>query len=168
MLFSRSTTWFWVFESVYQSHAISPAFSRLIVVFYLHTCLVTLVANTKQIMMLNCGGETIDITSFLVQSSDPLQLSELAEPCRTACGSSIVDARFKAFFQVSWLQNSDVTASWPAVFNGPLSAPILFFRCRRDFINIVRHSKRIDSIKRQADYVQGICCVRCNWQAALA
>lgn len=54
-----------------------------------------------KIMVLDCGGGTIDITSHLVESSDPLQLSELAEPCGGAWGSSIVDARFKAFLQVS-------------------------------------------------------------------
>lgn len=51
-------------------------------------------------MVLDCGGGTIDITSHLVESSDPLQLSELAEPCGGAWGSSIVDARFKSFLQV--------------------------------------------------------------------
>lgn len=51
-------------------------------------------------MVLDCGGGTIDITSHLVESADPLQLSELAEPCGGAWGSSIVDARFKAFLQV--------------------------------------------------------------------
>lgn len=51
-------------------------------------------------MVLDCGGGTIDITSHLVESSDPLQLSELAEPCGGAWGSSIVDSRFKAFLQV--------------------------------------------------------------------
>ncbi|CAM9661479.1 unnamed protein product [Ascophyllum nodosum] len=52
-----------------------------------------------KIMVLDCGGGTIDITSHLVESSDPLQLSELAEPCGGAWGSSIVDSRFKAFLQ---------------------------------------------------------------------
>ncbi|CAB1111260.1 unnamed protein product [Ectocarpus sp. CCAP 1310/34] len=52
-----------------------------------------------KIMVLDCGGGTIDITSHLVESSDPLQLSELAEPCGGAWGSSIVDTRFKAFLQ---------------------------------------------------------------------
>lgn len=51
-------------------------------------------------MVLDCGGGTIDITSHLVESSDPLQLSEVAEPCGGAWGSSIVDARFRAFLQV--------------------------------------------------------------------
>lgn len=53
-------------------------------------------------MVLDCGGGTIDITSHLVESSDPLQLSELAEPCGGAWGSSIVDARFKSFLQVRY------------------------------------------------------------------
>lgn len=74
-------------------------------------CLVALVAKNKifQIMVLDCGGGTIDITSHLVESSDPLQLSELAEPCGGAWGSSIVDARFKAFLQVSTTQKRGVT-----------------------------------------------------------
>ena len=81
-------------------------------------CLVALVAKNKifQIMVLDCGGGTIDITSHLVESSDPLQLSELAEPCGGAWGSSIVDARFKAFLQVSTTQKRGVTSSLAAVF----------------------------------------------------
>lgn len=63
-------------------------------------CLVAVACRKTQIMVLDCGGGTIDITSHLVESSDPLQLSELAEPCGGAWGSSIVDARFKAFLQV--------------------------------------------------------------------
>ncbi|CAM9121151.1 unnamed protein product, partial [Sphacelaria rigidula] len=52
-----------------------------------------------KVMVLDCGGGTIDITSHLVESAEPLQLSELAEPCGGAWGSSIVDARFKSFLQ---------------------------------------------------------------------
>lgn len=58
-------------------------------------------AKIKQVMVLNCGDQTMDVTSYLMESCDPLQLSQLAEPCGGAGGGSIVDARFKAFFQVS-------------------------------------------------------------------
>ncbi|CAM9758574.1 unnamed protein product, partial [Discosporangium mesarthrocarpum] len=59
-----------------------------------------------KVMVLDCGGGTIDITSHLVECADPLQLSELAEPCGGAWGSSLVDNRFKAFLQEFFLEVS--------------------------------------------------------------
>lgn len=84
-------------ESACQSHCISPSCrcSGLTLVFFLLMCLVTLVATTIQIMMLGYGSGRIEITCHVVDSSDSLRLSELAEPCGGAWESSIVHAHFK-------------------------------------------------------------------------
>ncbi|CAN0007030.1 unnamed protein product, partial [Sphacelaria rigidula] len=50
-----------------------------------------------QVMVLDCGGGTIDITAHEVIKASPLELKEVEEPTGGPWGSTIVDAKFKAF-----------------------------------------------------------------------
>lgn len=56
--------------------------------------------NETKLMVLDCGGGTIDITTHHVKSSSPLALEELHEPTGGPWGSTMVDAKFKDFIKV--------------------------------------------------------------------
>lgn len=93
----------------------------------------------KQIMILDCGGGTVDITTHRVRFIDPLSLAEESQPGGGPWGSTFVDEEFK-----QWLTRflgdrfRDVADSeelfsimidWErekAAFQGPDSEPLLF------------------------------------------
>lgn len=53
-----------------------------------------------KLMVLDCGGGTIDITTHHVVKTDPLGLEELEEPLGGPWGSTTADAKFKQFTKV--------------------------------------------------------------------
>ncbi|CAM9625929.1 unnamed protein product [Ectocarpus sp. 8 AP-2014] len=53
--------------------------------------------NGAKVMVLDCGGGTIDITTHHVVSTDPLRLEELEQPVGGPWGSTKADAKFKLF-----------------------------------------------------------------------
>lgn len=60
-----------------------------------------------KLMVLDCGGGTIDITTHSVVSTDPLGLKELEEPAGGPWGSTMADEKFKHFLKVrDELQNA--------------------------------------------------------------
>lgn len=52
------------------------------------------------LMILDCGGGTIDITTHQVVETAPLSLKELNEPTGGPWGSTVLDAKFKQFLKV--------------------------------------------------------------------
>lgn len=59
--------------------------------------------NGMKVMVLDCGGGTIDITTHHVVSTDPLGLEELEEPAGGPWGSTTADDKFKLFIKVGLL-----------------------------------------------------------------
>ncbi|CAN0356782.1 unnamed protein product [Ectocarpus sp. 6 AP-2014] len=55
--------------------------------------------NGMKVMVLDCGGGTIDITTHHVVSTNPLGLEELEEPAGGPWGSTTADAKFKLFIK---------------------------------------------------------------------
>lgn len=53
----------------------------------------------KKIMIVDCGGGTVDITTHSIVSIDPLNVVEVAPPSGGAWGSTQVDTAFKKWFQ---------------------------------------------------------------------
>ncbi len=53
-----------------------------------------------KLMVLDCGGGTIDITTHHVVRADPVGLEELEEPVGGPWGSTTADAKFKQFIKV--------------------------------------------------------------------
>lgn len=60
------------------------------------------------LMVLDCGGGTIDITTHCVVDAKPLALVELEEPAGGPWGSTVVDAKFKQFLKVPTCRMSKV------------------------------------------------------------
>ncbi|CAN0016294.1 unnamed protein product, partial [Sphacelaria rigidula] len=52
-----------------------------------------------QVMVLDCGGGTIDVTTHEVIGASPLELKEVEEPTGGPWGSTVVDSKFKAFLK---------------------------------------------------------------------
>ncbi|CAM9346873.1 unnamed protein product [Ectocarpus sp. 8 AP-2014] len=50
-----------------------------------------------KVMILDCGSDTVDITTHHMVSTDPVHLEELEEPVGGPWGSTTVDAKFKLF-----------------------------------------------------------------------
>lgn len=99
----------------------------------------TIEAVGKQIMILDCGGGTVDITTHHVRSIDPLSLAEEAAPGGGAWGSIYVDAEFKRWVETflgEWFQGIadseeffSVMMTWErekAEFQGLESEPLWF------------------------------------------
>eukprot|EP00903_Cladosiphon_okamuranus_P021516 g19780.t1 len=55
--------------------------------------------NGMKLMVLDCGGGTIDITTHHVVSTEPIGLEELEEPCGGPWGSTVADVKFKEFMK---------------------------------------------------------------------
>mmetsp|Transcript_13369 Transcript_13369/g.31322 ORF Transcript_13369/g.31322 Transcript_13369/m.31322 type:complete len:586 (-) Transcript_13369:405-2162(-) len=53
----------------------------------------------NKFMVLDCGGGTVDITTYSVVSTDPWRIEELAVPSGGPWGSTFVDAQFEKFVQ---------------------------------------------------------------------
>lgn len=53
-----------------------------------------------KIMVLDCGGGTVDITTHNVVSVSPVALEELHEPTGGPWGSTMVDKKFNGFLKV--------------------------------------------------------------------
>eukprot|EP00961_Rhodomonas_salina_P225900 3054064-Rhodomonas_salina.1 len=53
----------------------------------------------NKFMVLDCGGGTVDITTYTVVSTDPWRIEELAVPSCGPWGSTFVDAQFEKFVQ---------------------------------------------------------------------
>jgi molecular chaperone DnaK (HSP70) len=53
----------------------------------------------SRFMVLDCGGGTIDITTYEVQSVAPLQLKAIAIPCGGAWGGENINAEFRKFLR---------------------------------------------------------------------
>lgn len=58
-----------------------------------------LISAGSKIMILDCGGGTVDITTHTYESGSPLRLKEIALPTGGAWGSTCVDNQF-----IGWLQ----------------------------------------------------------------
>ncbi|CAN0224366.1 unnamed protein product, partial [Scytosiphon promiscuus] len=56
--------------------------------------------NGMKVMVLDCGGGTVDITTHHVVRTEPIGLEELEEPCGGPWGSTTADVKFKQFMKV--------------------------------------------------------------------
>ncbi|CAM9289819.1 unnamed protein product [Choristocarpus tenellus] len=69
------------------------------------------------LMVLDCGGGTIDITTHRVVRTQPLGLEELEEPVGGPWGSTRVDEKFKKFMKASGARFIDMLACDEAQWN---------------------------------------------------
>lgn len=69
-------------------------------------------AKGKTMMVIDCGGGTVDITTYTVQSVEPLNLAEVVGPTGGVWGSTRVDNEFKKWlekFLGDWFAKVDAT-----------------------------------------------------------